>query len=98
VWVANFLTPDKTPQLFPRCPNTTGTVNMEDTSDVADYYATPAAVIFISIFFPVLGIICVALRFYTQAKAKNAFWWDDWLCIPALVSIHKTFHSSQTTS
>lgn len=51
---------------------------------MTDYYATPAAVIFISIFFPVLGATCVALRFYTRAKAKSAFWWDDWLCIPAL--------------
>lgn len=69
---------------------------MDDQSDVADYYATPEAVIFISIFFPVLGIICVALRFYTRAKAKNAFWWDDWLCIPALVCTCNTFHSVQS--
>ncbi|KAF7539569.1 hypothetical protein G7054_g2059 [Neopestalotiopsis clavispora] len=52
---------------------------------MTDYYTTPASVIFISIFFPILGATCVALRFYTRAKAKSAFWWDDWLCIPALI-------------
>ncbi|KAK9423442.1 putative Integral membrane protein [Seiridium unicorne] len=51
---------------------------------MTDYYTTPASIIFISIFFPILGATCVALRFYTRAKAKSAFWWDDWLCIPAL--------------
>ncbi|KAI0173526.1 hypothetical protein GGR52DRAFT_543322 [Hypoxylon sp. FL1284] len=57
---------------------------MDGPSAMTDYYATPASVIFISVFFPVLGATCVALRFYTRAKAKSAFWWDDWLCIPAL--------------
>ncbi|KAI9148250.1 hypothetical protein HJFPF1_12078 [Paramyrothecium foliicola] len=68
--------------LSPQYPNTT--INMSGPPDVADYYATPGSVIFISIFFPILGAICVALRFYTRAKAKSALWWDDWLCIPAL--------------
>ncbi|KAK6210734.1 hypothetical protein LQW54_005939 [Pestalotiopsis sp. IQ-011] len=58
---------------------------MDHPSAVTDYYTTPASIYFISIFFPILGVTCVALRFYTRAKAKNAFWWDDWLCIPALI-------------
>lgn len=69
---------------------------MDGPPVMKDYYANQAAVIFISIFFPILGIICVALRFYTRAKAKTAFWWDDWLCIPALVCIRNTFHSVQS--
>lgn len=48
-------------------------------------YATPAAVIVVSILFPVLGIICVFLRFYTRVKANIQLWIDDWLMIPALV-------------
>lgn len=48
-------------------------------------YATPAAIIVISILFPVLGIIVVSLRFYTRARAKVRPWIDDWLTIPALM-------------
>ncbi|PCG89963.1 Hypothetical protein PENO1_101630 [Penicillium occitanis (nom. inval.)] len=48
-------------------------------------YATPAAVIVISILFPVLGIIVVSLRFYTRGRAKIRPWVDDWLTIPALL-------------
>lgn len=66
---------------------------MDGPPVMTDYYTTTASVIFISIFFPILGGIFVALRFYTRAKANTAFWWDDWLCIPALVCIRSTFHS-----
>lgn len=48
-------------------------------------YATPAAVIVISVLFPVLGIIAVSLRFYTRTKAKMELRMDDWLTLPALV-------------
>ncbi|KAI0907704.1 hypothetical protein F4823DRAFT_601986 [Ustulina deusta] len=58
---------------------------MDGPSVMTDYYTTPASIIFISIFFPILGATCVTLRFYTRAKAKSAFWWDDWLCISALI-------------
>jgi hypothetical protein len=52
---------------------------------MARTYATPAAVIVISIVFPMLGTIAVALRFYTRSKAKIRLWVDDWLTVPALV-------------
>lgn len=52
-------------------------------------YATPVAVIVISILFPVLGIIVVSLRFYTRGRAKIRPWVDDWLTIPALVGSRK---------
>ncbi|OJJ77060.1 hypothetical protein ASPBRDRAFT_224665 [Aspergillus brasiliensis CBS 101740] len=47
-------------------------------------YATPAAIITVSILFPVLGIVTVALRFYTRKKTKSVLWIDDWLTLPAL--------------
>lgn len=50
-------------------------------------YATPAAVIVISVLFPVLGILVVSLRFYTRGRAKIRPWIDDWLTIPALVRV-----------
>ncbi|KAH6664862.1 hypothetical protein B0J14DRAFT_238113 [Halenospora varia] len=48
-------------------------------------YATSAAVVVISILFPLLGTIAVALRFYTRKQAKLTLWIDDWLTIPALI-------------
>jgi len=48
-------------------------------------YATPAAVIVVSVLFPVLGMIAVFLRFYTRSMQKAGFGIDDWLIIPALV-------------
>ena len=49
-------------------------------------YATPAALITISILFLVLGTLTVILRFYTRRKTKSVLWIDDWLTLPALVS------------
>ncbi|GFN11073.1 uncharacterized protein AtWU_00869 [Aspergillus tubingensis] len=48
-------------------------------------YATPAALITISILFPVLGTLTVILRFYTRRKTKSVLWIDDWLTLPALI-------------
>ena len=53
-------------------------------------YATPAALIGISILFPILGTIAVSLRFYARRTMRREPWlpWlqvDDWLTIPALV-------------
>jgi len=48
-------------------------------------YATPAAVIVISVLFPILGLIAVSLRFYTRTKANIRLWIDDWLIVPALM-------------
>ena len=48
-------------------------------------YTTPAALLVISILFPILGIVCVSARFYTRIHAKIGLWVDDWLTIPALV-------------
>ncbi|GKZ60367.1 hypothetical protein AnigIFM49718_006709 [Aspergillus niger] len=47
-------------------------------------YATPAAIITISILFPVLGTLTVILRFHTRRKTKSVLWIDDWLTLPAL--------------
>ncbi|TVY18137.1 hypothetical protein LARI1_G004490 [Lachnellula arida] len=52
---------------------------------MARTYATPAAVILISVLFPILGLIAVFLRFYTRIKANGRLWVDDWLTIPALM-------------
>ncbi|KAF7860761.1 hypothetical protein EAF04_008279 [Stromatinia cepivora] len=49
-----------------------------------DNYANPAAIYFISIFFPILGSTAVALRFYTRRQKKTLLWYDDWLILPAL--------------
>lgn len=49
-------------------------------------YATPAALITISILFPVLGTLTVILRFYTRRKTKSVLWIDDWLTLSALVN------------
>lgn len=53
---------------------------------MARTYATPTAVIVISILFPILGIIAVSLRVYTRSKSKIRLWLDDWFTIAALVS------------
>ncbi|KAL3463239.1 hypothetical protein BJX64DRAFT_257374 [Aspergillus heterothallicus] len=47
-------------------------------------YATPAAVITISILFPVLGTLTGFLRFNARKRAKAALWVDDWLMLFAL--------------
>ena len=49
-------------------------------------YATPAAVIVVSVLFPVLGIATVFLRFYTRRTQKIGLGVDDWLILPALVT------------
>lgn len=48
-------------------------------------YANPAAIITISILFPILGTLTVILHFYTRRKTKSVLWIDDWLTLPALV-------------
>ncbi|OJZ84467.1 hypothetical protein ASPFODRAFT_62422 [Aspergillus luchuensis CBS 106.47] len=47
-------------------------------------YANPAAIITISILFPILGTLTVILRFYTRKSTKSVLWIDDWLTLPAL--------------
>ena len=54
---------------------------------MARTYATPAAVIVVSILFPILGIIAVSLRFYTRSHSEANLGIDDWLTVPALVRI-----------
>ncbi|KAL3481677.1 hypothetical protein BJX99DRAFT_253205 [Aspergillus californicus] len=48
-------------------------------------YANPTAIITICIFFPVLGILAVSLRFYARKRANARLWVDDWLTVPALL-------------
>ncbi|KAL4981900.1 hypothetical protein BDW68DRAFT_195934 [Aspergillus falconensis] len=52
---------------------------------MARTYATPAAVIAISILFPVLGTVAVLLRFYARKRTRSRLWVDDWLTVPALL-------------
>ena len=33
-----------------------------------------------------LSVVVVAIRFTSRKLAKKGFWWDDWLCLAALVS------------
>ncbi|TEY52003.1 hypothetical protein BOTCAL_0261g00030 [Botryotinia calthae] len=47
-------------------------------------YSNPAAIIAISVLFPILGLVAVSLRFYTRVNARVRLGVDDWLTIPAL--------------
>lgn len=47
----------------------------------------PSLVLAAGIVFPLLGIIVVALRFYTRSTQKASYQLDDWLTLPALVGI-----------
>ncbi|TGO33320.1 hypothetical protein BHYA_0252g00010 [Botrytis hyacinthi] len=47
-------------------------------------YSNPAAIIAISILFPILGLAAVSLRFYTRVNARIRLGIDDWLTVPAL--------------
>ena len=52
---------------------------------------TPESVVAVGAVFPALGIIVVALRFYTRYRQKARLMLDDWLTVPALVgSITRT--------
>ena len=55
-------------------------------------YLTPGSVIAVSVVFPVLGMIAVALRFYTRYSQKARFAMDDWLVLPALVRSNARAH------
>lgn len=46
---------------------------------------SPVGTIGVGVAMPVLGVIFVALRFYTRRMMKNRILADDWLLIPALV-------------
>ena len=50
-------------------------------------YVNPAGVITCGVLFPILGAIAVALRFMLRRKRKNDLRGDDWICLPALVSV-----------
>ena len=50
-------------------------------------YVNPAGVITCGVLFPILGAIAVALRFMLRRKRNNDLRADDWICLPALVSV-----------
>ena len=52
-------------------------------------------VIVLSCVFSTLCIAVVVARFYAVRKRKAELWWDDWLCIPSLVSCLRSFFSLQ---
>ena len=56
--------------------------------------ATRESAIAISICFPIIGGILVALRFYVRWQQKVSRQIDDWLCLPAWVCVEET-NSSQ---
>lgn len=49
-----------------------------------DYPSEPSTLA-LAITLSILGIIAVALRFYTRRKQRAALRIDDWLTIPALI-------------
>ena len=53
-------------------------------------YVNPTGVITCGVLFPILGVIAVALRFMVRRKRKNDLGMDDWICLPALVSLIST--------
>lgn len=50
-------------------------------------YATPNSIIAVGAIFPILSIFAVILRFYTRYVQKAALLVDDWLTLPAMVSV-----------
>lgn len=50
-------------------------------------YVTPGETYAACVVLPCLGILFVALRFYTRALQKNSTGIDDWLMLPALVCV-----------
>ena len=51
-------------------------------------YVNPAGVITCGVLFPILGAVAVAVRFILRRKRRNDLRADDWICLPALVSVH----------
>ena len=51
-------------------------------------YVNPTGVITCGVLFPILGAIAVALRFMSRRTRKIDLRADDWICLPALVSIY----------
>ena len=43
-------------------------------------------VIIVSCVLAVLCTVAVLARFFAVRKKEAKLWWDDWLCIPSLVS------------
>ena len=56
-------------------------------------YITPNKFIAISVLFPLLNVIVVALRFYTRRVQRASLKSDDWLTLAALVSDSLCHHS-----
>ena len=56
-------------------------------------YITPNNFIVVSVLFPLLDIIVVALRFYTRRVQRVSLKSDDWLTFAALVSDGLRYHS-----
>ena len=50
-------------------------------------YVNKDSVLAVGILFMILPIIAVLARFYVRRKMKSNLGIDDWLCIPALVSL-----------
>ena len=50
-------------------------------------FVNERSVLAVGVVFIVLGIVAVAARFFVRRKKKNELGIDDWLCLPALVSM-----------
>ncbi len=51
----------------------------------------PHSLLGIEIFMMLLAIAAVALRFYVRLIIMKKPWWDDWLCLAALVRVPRAF-------
>ena len=70
---------------------------MSDTSQPPGLYSVENAQIKGSITATwALALIAVCLRFTARRLSKAGFWYDDWLMIPAQVSIHDIDFSSDS--
>ena len=52
-------------------------------------FGSNASVTATGILFPILGAVFIALRFYSRRLHKAPLGFDDWLCLPAWVGVHR---------
>lgn len=52
-----------------------------------DYYQTPGHNIAAGVALSLLTVFIVGVRFQTRRKQGQHFGWDDWLIVPAAVSL-----------
>lgn len=63
-----------------------GEIDVADVKYMTRDYRERTIVVF-AVCYP-LAVLAVTLRFLSRYVSKNKFWWDDWLSVTALVSVH----------